>query len=372
MFFFRRKKIRYAVVGLGHIAQAAVLPAFEHASKNSVLAALVSNDPTKQKELGQKYRVPAFSYDEYSSLLMSGAIDAVYIAVPNHLHREYSVLAAKAGIHVLCEKPMAIWEQECQAMMDAARANRVKLMIAYRLHFEEANLNALKITQSGKLGNAKIFNSVFSLQVKRDNIRTKASLGGGPLHDIGIYCINAARHIFQAEPYEVFASGVRSQDSRFSEVDETVSCILKFPEDRLATFTVSFGATDTSFYEIIGAKGRLRVDPAYEYVGNLNHYLTVNGGKEKKRVFKQKDQFAPEILYFSNCIIKNKEPEPSGEEGLTDVRIMNALSYSAETKKSVCLQNFPQVERPSIKQVIKRAPVKKPELVHAESASGGP
>ncbi len=141
------ERVRYAVVGLGYIAQVAVLPAFAHAKENSELAALVSDDPEKRKQLGERYGVPSkvFSYAEYDQLLHSGLIDAVYIALPNNMHAEFTIRAAEAGKHVLCEKPMAITEDECQQMLGACKAHDVRLMIAYRLHFEEANLKAVEI-----------------------------------------------------------------------------------------------------------------------------------------------------------------------------------------------------------------------------------
>src|SRR5438876_2308035 len=166
------RRVRYAVVGQSYIAQIAVLPAFAHASRNSELAALVSGDRVKLRALGRKYGVDhLYTYDHYEECLRSGAVDAVFIALPNHLHREYAVRAARAGVHVLCEKPMALTEQDCRAMIAAARRNRVKLMVAYRLHFEEANLEAVELTRSGKLGDPRIFDSVFTMQVKPGNIR---------------------------------------------------------------------------------------------------------------------------------------------------------------------------------------------------------
>ena len=133
-----QKKVRYAVVGLGHIAQVAVLPAFAHA-QNSDLAALVSDDPEKLEKLSRRYGVKArFSYDQFEECLRSGVVDAVYITLPNHLHREYTERAARAGVHVLVEKPMAVTEEDCISMIRVARENEVKLMVAYRLHFEEA------------------------------------------------------------------------------------------------------------------------------------------------------------------------------------------------------------------------------------------
>jgi predicted dehydrogenase len=163
------KKVRYAVVGLGHISQVALLPAFKHA-KNSELAALVSDDSKKRKELAKRYRLnpeSTYSYEEYEQCLKSGDVDAVYIGLPNHLHCEYTVQAARAGVHVLCEKPMAVNEKECEQMIAACEESRTKLMIAYRLHFEEANLEAVKIATSGKLGNLRIFSSTLRRMSRR-------------------------------------------------------------------------------------------------------------------------------------------------------------------------------------------------------------
>lgn len=159
----KQPKIRYAVVGLGYISQIAVLPAFAHATENSELTALVSSDPEKLKKLARKYCVAAtYSYEQFAECVRSGQIDAVYIALPNHMHRAYTETAADAGVHVLCEKPMAFTASECEAMIRSCEAGCVKLMIAYRLHFERGNLDAIKTIQSGKLGEPRIFSSVFS------------------------------------------------------------------------------------------------------------------------------------------------------------------------------------------------------------------
>ena len=365
----RIQKIRYAVVGLGHIAQVAVLPAFDHAGRNSVLTALVSSDPAKLKYLGRRYGVKrTYSYEQYEECLQSGSIDAVYIALPNNMHAEYTVRAANAGVHILCEKPMAVMERECQSMIRAVRKNNVKLMIAYRLHFEEANLTAVEIVKSGKLGEARIFNSLFGLQVRPGNIRTQSELGGGTLYDLGVYCINAVRYLFQDEPLEVFAYAAARDDRRFREIDEMTAAVLRFPKDRIASFTTSFGATDVASYEIIGTKGKLRVDPAYEYEMALKHSLTVDG-KTTSRTFARRDQFAAEILYFSDCIINNVEPEPSGQDGLADVRVVRALYRSAEAGKPVKLVPVLLKKRPGLKQEKRRAPVAKPRLIRAESGS---
>jgi glucose-fructose oxidoreductase len=161
-------------------------------------------------------------------------------------------------------------------MIEAARSNDVRLMIAYRLHFEKANLEAVSLAQSGKLGDLRIFQSLFTMQVRdEDNIRLKRATGGGPLYDIGIYCINAARGLFRAEPLEVIARRASNGQKRFREVEEMSSVLMRFPQDRLASFTASFGASDHGAYELVGTKGYLRVDPAYEYADALKHVLTI-------------------------------------------------------------------------------------------------
>jgi predicted dehydrogenase len=365
------KPIRYAVVGLGYFAQIAVLPAFAHAKKNSRLVALVSGDPLKLKKLARQYKVPhVWSYDEYEACLDSGEIDAVYLVLPNDLHKEYAVRAARKGIHVLCEKPMAVTENDCKAMIRAADKAKVRLMIAYRLHLEEANLKAVELVRSGALGKPRLFNSVFSMQVSPGNARLEAERGGGTLYDIGVYCINAARYLFQEEPREVVAFSASSGDPRFREVDEMTTAILRFPGDRLASFTCSFGASDTRDYEVAGTKGILRVEDAYTYAGASRHVLMI-GEKKKFRKFTKKDQIAAELVYFSECIRTGKEPEPSGREGLADVRIVRALYESARKGRPVRLAAFPKKKRPRASQTITRPPVrKKPKLIRAKPVSG--
>lgn len=358
-------KIRYAVVALGHIAQIAVLPAFPHAQKNSVLAGLVSSDPVKLRELSKRYKVPnTWSYEEYEDCLHSGEIDAVFIALPNDMHRDFTVRAAKAGIHVLCEKPLGVTARDCEQMIQAADKNGVKLMTAYRLHNEETNLRAIEIVKSGKIGEPRFFNSSFSFQLTDpQNIRLKKARGGGVVYDIGIYCINAARYLFQDEPTEVVALTARTKEKRFKEVEEMCSGILRFPGDRLASYTVSFGASDSSYYEVMGTKGSLRVDPAYEYVGGLAYELKI-GEKEQKKSFSKRDQFAAEISYFSDCILKGRDPEPDGREGLADLRIIEALYKSAASGRAIKLSPFQKKRRPSIEQERKFPPVKEPRLVN--------
>jgi glucose-fructose oxidoreductase len=363
----KREPIRYAVVGLGHIAQVAVLPAFAHATRNSRLVAIVSDDRTKRREISRQYGLEhACSYDEYEECLRH--VDAVYIALPNSQHAEYTIRAARVGVHVLCEKPMAVTVEECERMIQACAASRVELMIAYRLHFEEVNLDAVDLVRRGRIGEPKYFNSSFSMTVRPGDIRTKREYGGGSLYDIGVYCINAARYLFRAEPKEVMAVSVNSGGAALAEIDESTASILRFDGERVASFVTSFNAHDVAEYRIVGTKGQLHVDPAYEYAEGLAYRLSVNGKTQRKRIGKR-DQFAPELLHFSDCIQNHRTPEPSGEEGLQDVRIVQALYESAETGKAVQIPPFEDTKRPTGRQRIVRPGIEKPRLVKVQSAS---
>ena len=363
------KKVRFAVVGTGWFAQEAILPAFPNAA-NAELAAIVSGDPVKQKEVGEQYGVPAYGYEQYGDLLESGTIDAVYIALPNSMHKEYTVRAAKEHIHVLCEKPMAATAAECRAMIDACNDAGVKLMIAYRLHFESANLLAIEHIKDGKIGEPRVFNSVFTQQVQEGNTRLDADLAGHPLMDIGIYCINAARYLFQDDPIEVTAFSASNNETRFREVPELVTAVMRFPKERLATFTCGFGESKVSEYRVVGTAGDLKMDPAYTFHGDITMRLTDKDGKTKEARFPERDQIGAEIAYFSDCVLNNREPEPNGLEGLTDLTIIEAIKESCATGRAVKLDPAPAKPRPSLKQEYKLPKLEVPELVNASSPGG--
>jgi predicted dehydrogenase len=294
----------------------------------------------------------------------------VYIALPNHMHREYTERAARMGVHVLCEKPLAVTMADCQAMIAVAVENNIRLMVAYRLHFEEANLRAMEIVRGGQIGDAQLFSGVLTQQVRPGDIRTRADAGGGALLDLGVYPINAARYIFDDEPIAVSAQLNTGRDDRFQDVDETVMALLRFPNGRLAQFAVSQGAAGVSGFQVIGSRGDLRVDAAFDYEGERRHVLTVEG-KTKQRKFRPRDQFAPQLIYFARCIQEGLDPEPSGHEGLADIRVAQAIVEAAQSGRTVELEPWPRRRRPELSQLISKRPVRKPQPVHAQSPSVG-
>jgi glucose-fructose oxidoreductase len=333
-----------------------------------VLAAIVSGDGEKLDALSRRYPGAApYSYDQFDECLEQ--VDAVYIALPNSMHADYTVRAARAGVHVLCEKPMAVTSEDCERMIDACEDAAVKLMIAYRLHFDEVTLDALDIVRQGRIGEPKFFNSSFSLTVRRGDIRTKKALGGGTLYDIGIYCINAARQLFGAEPKEVMAISVNSGAPGLEEIDESTGGLLRFDRERVASFVCSFNADDVGSYRLLGTKGQLHVEPAYEYAQGLKYEVTVDSETRRSKQSGKHDQFGAEIEYFSDCIQTGRYPEPSGVEGLQDVRIIEALYESAETGKAVGIPAFKKVVRATSRQKIVKPGVAKPTLVKTTDSS---
>lgn len=362
--------VRFAVIGQGYFAQAAVLPAFQQAP-GCELRAIFSQDETKLRVLRRKYGVAAaLGYDQYDDYLRSGEVDAVYIALPNDMHADYTVRAARAGIHVLCEKPMATNSHDAERMLTACADSGVKLMVAYRLHFEAATLEAIDRVRRAAIGRPRFISTTFALQVKDDNIRTRRARGGGPLLDLGIYCVNAARAIFRAEPTEAFAmSAGRRGDRRFREIDEQVTAILRFPGERLAQLTCSFGAYDHSTLAVIGERGRIRMDPAYEYASGLTVEMDVIDRPSRRRTFPKGDQIAAELVAFARCVREGREPEPSGEEGLADLRVLEAIQRSTESHRMERVSPIARRMRPTKAQSIRRKPHGEPDVVHAAPSS---
>jgi predicted dehydrogenase len=325
------KKIRYAVVGSGWISQIAFMPSIAQTG-NSEMTAIVSGNPANAKKLAAFYGIEhIYAYEQYDEMLKSGLVDAVYIALPNSMHADYAIRAARAGIHALVEKPLAVTVAECEAMIAAADEAGVQLMTAYRLHTEPGTIEAIDMIRRGEIGEPRLFSSIFSFPVAAGNHRLKAEHWGGPLQDIGVYCVNAMRHLFQSEPTEAIAAiASRPGDARFSEVEEMVSATLRFPGDRLAHFIASFGGDDLDHYRVVGTSGQIEVSSGYRLDRPVTVKLT-RGGKTVEKAFPQYDHFSGQAHYFSDCVLKGIRPEPDGGDGLADVAIMRAIEESAKT-----------------------------------------
>ncbi|HEX4582616.1 MAG TPA: Gfo/Idh/MocA family oxidoreductase [Acidobacteriaceae bacterium] len=360
-----KKKIRYGFVGLGDIAQEAMLPAAEHTG-NSSIAALVTSDPVKAGRLAERYSVQhTYNYEQFPEMLASGNVDAVYIATPNWRHAEFVLPALAAGIHVLVEKPLEIDSARCQKILDAQRSSKAKLMVAYRLHFEPATVAAIERVRNGELGQVHLFTSAFAQMVDPANHRAKTE-AAGPVLDMGPYPVNAVRNLFGAEPTEVSAFGSRHANSGLGDFDDTVAVMLRFPEGRLAQFVVSYYGNAIDSYTVLGTKGSLQVQPGYSYGKSLEHSLTI-GEKKDNVSYKNTDHFGGEMKYFSDCILHDIDPEPDAEEGLADVRVLEAIERSLKTGEVQKLAPFTRSKRIDPDQVVRLGAVKPPEPVHASS-----
>ncbi|PWC30822.1 Gfo/Idh/MocA family protein [Teichococcus aestuarii] len=340
-------KVRYAVVGGGWISQAAFMPAVAR-TRNSALAAIVTGDAEKRAALGARYGIPAYDYGDYDRLLESGDIDAVYLATPNWLHREGTEKALAAGIHVLLEKPAAASLEDAEAIRDAAARARAKLMVAYRLHFEPATLAALEVVRSGRLGQARLFSSAFAQIVAPGNHRSKHGYWAGPVVDMGPYPINMARHVFGEEPVEIAAIGTRDPALEMN-FDDTVSVSMRFPGGGLAQFSVSYAGRPVDQYRILGSAGDLAVEPGFTFGTGLRHRLSLPGGVQEEG-FAATDQFAGELEYFSDCVLRGLDPEPDGEEGWCDMRILDAIERALAQGGRVALPPFQRRARPVASQ----------------------
>jgi predicted dehydrogenase len=326
------RKIGYAIIGLGRIADhfmRGVLP-----TTNSSITGLVSGHRDKADRIAAQYGVPAaniYNYENFDEIAHNPAIDAVYVALPNSMHAEYTIRAAKAGKHVLCEKPMSTTVAEAESMIAACKAANVKLMIAYRCHYEATNLRAVKLIRDGALGQVQAIESSFGFNMRPGEWRINKKLaGGGPLFDVGIYSLNACRYLTGEEPADISAyASTIDHDGRFNEVEENVAWTMKFPSGILASCTTTYGASMDGYFRVHGAKGWLEVDQAFVYEG-LHLRAEFSGTKlDELNPARDPSQFQAEAEHFSNCVLKNLEPQSPGEEGLTDMRLITKIYRSA-------------------------------------------
>jgi len=360
----QQRKVRYAIVGLGDIAQEAMMPGIAHTG-NSELVALVSGDLDKARQVAENYGLDAvYAYEDFAELLASGTIDAVYVATPNWRHAEFAIPALDAGIHVLCEKPLEISVEHAQAMLAAERRSTAKLMTAYRLHFEPATIDAINRIRAGELGNLIAFSSCFAQMLDPANHRARNGIEGGPLFDMGAYPINAIRYLFGEEPVEVVSAiGSRHPESGYAQdFDDTVAVTLRMPGGAIAQFVVSYYANTVDSLVIAGTKGSIQMRPAYGFGMALRHQRII-GEDEREASFAETDQFGGQMRYFSDCILHDRAVEPDAEEGLADLRVIEGIVRALETGQPQVLPPFTRTRRIDPEQVQGLSPVSAPDLV---------
>ena len=345
-----KKKVGWALVGLGELTLGQILPAFA-TCESSAPVALVSGHRDKAEKVAAHYGIDPkhiYSYDNYESMRDNPAIDVVYNVLPNSMHREFTERAFAAGKHVLCEKPMAPTVADCQAMIDAGKRAGKKLMIAYRLHYEPYNKMAIAIARSKQLGTLRSFTSENLQTTNAPNIRLSKATAGGPLGDVGVYCLNASRYMVGEEPAEAFGTAIHDAgDDRFREVPSRVMVQLRFPSGCFGQFMCGFDSAHSGFFKLTGTDGSVRLDNAFPYQGQ-KLYLELKGSPEaikssgvssatveQQITTKPKDHFTAEMDHFSQCVLNDTAPATPGEEGLADQRVLDAINQSIQDGKWV-------------------------------------
>lgn len=334
------RKLGYALVGLGKLSEEQLAPALQK-TKHCRLAGLVSGSPEKAKAWAQKYGVPQtsiYGYQSFDRIKDDPNIDVVYVVLPNSMHAEYTIRAAKAGKHVLCEKPMALNVKECEAMIAACKAAGRKLAIGYRLHFEPNNLELVRLAREKVFGAVKVIEASagFPIGDPKQWRLDKKLAGGGSLMDIGIYALQAARYIAGEEPVAVSAQMSITDPVKFKPgVDESILFTLRFPSGILAHCSSSYGAAGLNRFRANAERGWFEVQPALNYTNIKGRMRTDQGPKEFD--FPAIDQFAAEMDDFADCILNDKATRVPGEEGRRDVRIITAIYEAAKTGKTVRL-----------------------------------
>ena len=346
------KRIGYAIVGLGHLSLEEILPAFGEC-RYSKPVALVSGDAAKAKKVAAQYGIEEkniYDYKNFDNIKNNPAIDVVYIVLPNSMHEEFTVRAAAAGKHVLCEKPMATSSAEAGRMVDACKKAGKKLMIAYRIQYEPKNRMVKEWTRNEKWGKVQLI-EMFNGQNIANNGQwrlNKKLAGGGSLPDIGLYCLNTARYLTGEEPEWVSANIYSNpKDTRFKEVEDRVLFQLGFPGGTLINAATSYSVHEARRYRCLaGNGGWFGLDPAFSYNGLQIELSEVRDGKawREKPEVPEKNQFALEMDHMSDCVMNNKQPYTPGEEGLQDQKLMEAIYQSAREKKVIQVERIVKVD----------------------------
>lgn len=328
--------VGWAVLGLGSYATNQIMPAFEHCSQ-SKLVALISGHPDKLVRFGDRYGIPAthrYTYDSMDAIRSNPDIDVVYVITPPATHPAFAIRAAGLGKHVCSEKPMAPTVDECRKMIRACSLAGTLLQIGYRCHYEAHNLRAIKACRSGELGKITSMRSDHGFNIGRGQWRTERALaGGGSMMDIGIYSLNALRYLSGEEPVEVVATITNpSDDPRFVDCEDTVDFKLTFPSGLVGHGTSGYSwIPGKNQFEVVGSKGTMVANPATAYGGDT---LTIDG---RVVAVEANNQWAAQMDHFSECVRSGKKPATPGEEGLTDIRIVQAIYESAKTGEPVRL-----------------------------------
>ncbi|WP_128543755.1 Gfo/Idh/MocA family protein [Larkinella soli] len=333
----KKDRLGIALVGLGYYSTDLLAPALQQ-TKKCYLAGIVTGTPSKAEQWMKKYNLPeknVYNYQNFDQIANNKDIDVVYVVLPPSMHREYVIRAANAGKHVWCEKPMAITERECQDMIDACRKNKQKLAIGYRLQHEPNTKQYVKLLRDGKIGKIKTVNCAAGYVENRTNHwKQKKELGGGVMYDMGVYSLQGARLATGEEPISLTAEQSTSRPEIYKNgLDETSVARLVFPSGAVANIRTSFGQ-NVNYLKVVGEKGTLNMEPYSAYAGVKGE---ATGGIVIDHPYQVPWQQANQMDDDADHILNNRAMPVPGEEGLKDIRIVEAIYRAAKSGQSVKL-----------------------------------
>jgi len=331
-----KRKIGYALCGLGNLSTNQLAPALQN-TKYCQLTGIITGSPDKAKRWQAKYNLPdrsVYTYETMAKLAENPDIDVVYVVTPNALHAEHTIAAAKAGKHVLCEKPMEVSPEKCQQMIEACKAADKQLAIGYRLHFEPNNLECVRLAREKVFGELKYIEAGFGFAIgdPKQWRLNKALSGGGPMMDVGIYALQAMRYLSGAEPLSVSVITTTIDTEKFRDIEEALAWQMKFPGGLLASGNTSYRFSGMNRFSAYAQRGSFGLSPAYSYHG-------LHGTRSDGQAIQMPDmdQFGAQMDDFAQCILENRPTRVPGEEGLRDMKIITAIYESARTGKTVNL-----------------------------------
>jgi len=325
----KQKKVGVALVGLGYYSTDVLAPALQE-TKTAYLAGIVTGTPAKEKIWMEKYGIPqenVYNYENFDEISSNPDIGIVYVVLPNAMHKAYTIRAAKAGKHVICEKPMALNAQECREMIQACEQEGVTLSIGYRMQFEPHTREVMR------LGQEKVFGQVLHISCgagfrngNTDHWKLRRAMGGGAMMDMGVYPLQAARYVTGEEPVSVNARFCITRPEIYTDAEEVMLFDLQFPSGCTASLSTGFHA-GFNFLKVFAEKGWFELEPFSSYRGIQG--TTSKGPLE----FPQINQQATQMDEVAECILSGKPVRVPGEEGLRDMVVVDSIYACAEQAK---------------------------------------
>ncbi|MEH7238157.1 Gfo/Idh/MocA family protein [Bacillus sp. JJ1562] len=325
-------KIRWGVLGTANIARTQLIPAIIRAKNSEIIA--ISSRGSKAHELAKEFNIPK-AYEDYDELLNDKEVDAVYIPLPNHLHKRWVIEAAKQGKHVLCEKPAALTSDEAIEMIQICREQNVKFMEGFMYQFHPQHERVKEIIASEEIGEVKLIRAshTYYMENRDTNIRMGKDMGGGSLYDVGCYAIHAIRNISQSEPIEVQAHAVIDSATG---IDLSTYGFFNLANGITAIFDCSFDMTRRQEYEVIGTKGMIKVPYAFrpDFNGHVGQVIVQTAGLTREEKI-QGDIFRLEVEHFSNAILYDSDPINTGVSTTHNMRVIESCYESIQTSALV-------------------------------------